>query len=90
MDAPSSLHKSCGLLLVPHPTEKRGGTSIVGKGSEYAQRVVAMNSDAGREAVEVHANALELEQEFFESSLVSHARHHSRHRTHALATTAHG
>jgi hypothetical protein len=32
-----------------------------------------MNSDAGRKAVEVHAHALELGQQFLESSLVSHA-----------------
>jgi hypothetical protein len=35
--------------------------------------VVAMNSDPGGKAVEVHADALELGQQLLESSLVSHA-----------------
>lgn len=62
-----------GLLVVSNSAQEGGWARAVGERAEDAQRVVAMNSDAGGKAVEVHAHALELGEQLFESSLVSHA-----------------
>jgi len=77
-------------LLVSNLAEESCGAGAVWEGAEDAQRVVAMNSDAGREGVEVDSHTLELGQQLLESSLVSHRFRLSRHRPLAFATTALG
>ena len=77
------------VLLLSYAAQEGRGTGTVGEGAEDAQRILAVNSDAGGKAVQVHSHSRELREQLLESSLVSHAIHHSRHRVHALATTAH-
>jgi hypothetical protein len=77
-------------LFGSHLAQEGSGAGAIGEGTEDSQRVVAMNSNAGWEAVEVDSHTLELGQQLLESSLVSHRSRLSRHRPHALATTALG
>ena len=57
------------MLLVAHPAEKGRRTGAVRERAEDAQRVLTVHADAGREAVEIDADALELRQQLLESPL---------------------
>ena len=80
----------CGAVLLQSYSAQEGrGTCSIRERAEDAKRVLAMDADAGGKAVQVHSHAGELGEQLLESSLVSHATHHSRHRVGAFATTAH-
>jgi ribonuclease HII len=67
---------SCrSVLLQSHAAQEGRGTSTVGKSAEDAQRILALNSDAGGEAVQIHSHPSEFREQLLESSLVSHAIH---------------